>query len=94
MDENEIILLGGKNTGEPVCELVPETPLPDLSETTRYTDEYLAFLASLENLKRNAEAVEEDTETVEDSTETVEDSTESVEDAAETAEEFENSDNE
>ena len=49
MDENEIILLGGEKTDEPVCELIPETPLPDLSETTRYTDEYLAFLASLES---------------------------------------------
>lgn len=31
-----------------VLELVPETPEPDLRETTRQTDEYLAWLASLE----------------------------------------------
>lgn len=49
MDENEIIVCGKETPNEPVCELAPETPLPDLSETTRYTDEYLAFLASLEN---------------------------------------------
>lgn len=49
MDENKVIPFGGENGSEPVCELAPETPLPDLSETTRYTDEYLAFLASLEN---------------------------------------------
>lgn len=32
-----------------VLPLSPETPEPDLSNTTRQTDEYLAWLASLEN---------------------------------------------
>ena len=49
MDENELIPFDGENGTEPICEFVPEMPLPDLSETTRYTDEYLAFLASLES---------------------------------------------
>lgn len=88
MDENEIIVRGGETPDEPVTELVTETPLPDLSETTRYTDEYLAFLAFIENGGRR----EIETAGITESVESIENTeyTENIE----TAENEKNTDNE